>query len=799
MPRKKKIAARSRVKRGGGPSRDRRSSDQEVDFTPFAGTSRSATTHKHEGIFNQSQGSNITEGVSLGLFIDDNFPGFTLQSEALNTQRHHSWSANQNLRNSKINFISGGDLNPPKSEESEAVLADLTLEEPAIEQEAGEASMMPTSNQHGSLLETGGEDLDEPNQFIVDVEGGPPIITGLQSPRIHSTSPTPSSSSDELIVFAGRDRSGKGLRRSTPVKRHHFDRYDAKIKIVEDKIQERRGHLARTIGQIQSSSQLEHQTLSITTSSSAAHQSQSPAPLVPCQQPNAAHHDLSTCVSRSRKPRRGSYLTKAELEKEELSILDDYIANMEEGGTNHFSSYNKRDLGGDDSSMWQETDASSEMPVRPPKSGRDRSLICENDSFAHAILSKRERKSGLQYLIAREGENVDEARWVSHASMIDPATIVLVEEFDAEQQSLANPQDEDEDDDDSTEDTDDEDLGDDDTDHSEDDAFDPLPDRMDRMSDKKLALLLARQAESQELMSIDDSADGEDGLEQEDPSSTQRHVKLVQRGARRPRPDHTAVTALADAYDGFDVMDFERPSLKKKPKNRKGKLAFDPPSDSDLEASQLMAWDNDRRKKKNRKQQREELRAQGLLGKASGKPDLKARYKEGMSIGAVKDEIKRFLIGSNTTLALPPMDKADRKLIHELANASNLKSKSVGKGNKRFPILYRTSRTSYDERAFIAVEARPSRRYLPRMDVNGHKLTKTLQRQGRGGSGITGVSYRDGDIVGASAPELGVENKGRAMLQRMGWSTGTALGALNNKGILQPVSHVVKTTKAGLG
>jgi len=37
------------------------------------------------------------------------------------------------------------------------------------------------------------------------------------------------------------------------------------------------------------------------------------------------------------------------------------------------------------------------------------------------------------------------------------------------------------------------------------------------------------------------------------------------------------------------------------------------------------------------------------------------------------------------------------------------------------------------------------------------------------------------------------------MLEKMGWSSGTALGALNNKGILEPVSHVVKTTKAGLG
>jgi len=57
----------------------------------------------------------------------------------------------------------------------------------------------------------------------------------------------------------------------------------------------------------------------------------------------------------------------------------------------------------------------------------------------------------------------------------------------------------------------------------------------------------------------------------------------------------------------------------------------------------------------------------------------------------------------------------------------------------------------------------------------------------------------DGDIVGASAPEIGAENKGRAMLEKMGWITGTALGASNNKGILQPVVHVVKRSRAGLG
>jgi hypothetical protein len=147
------------------------------------------------------------------------------------------------------------------------------------------------------------------------------------------------------------------------------------------------------------------------------------------------------------------------------------------------------------------------------------------------------------------------------------------------------------------------------------------------------------------------------------------------------------------------------------------------------------------------------------------------------------------------------MDKAERKVVHELANAFNLRSKSTGNGNKRFPVLYRTLRTStYVERTFAAVEARLTRRFLPRMEINGKKTGGTPKRSGRGGGGFSAaVNYRDGDIVGGSAPELGVENKGRAMLEKMGWSTGTALGALNNKGILQPVSHVVKTTKAGLG
>lgn len=58
-------------------------------------------------------------------------------------------------------------------------------------------------------------------------------------------------------------------------------------------------------------------------------------------------------------------------------------------------------------------------------------------------------------------------------------------------------------------------------------------------------------------------------------------------------------------------------------------------------------------------------------------------------------------------------------------------------------------------------------------------------------------SYNDGEIVGATAPEVNAGSKGRAMMMKMGWSVGMGLGA-ENKGILTPLKPVVKTTRKGL-
>ncbi|KAF7545256.1 hypothetical protein G7046_g9608 [Stylonectria norvegica] len=246
----------------------------------------------------------------------------------------------------------------------------------------------------------------------------------------------------------------------------------------------------------------------------------------------------------------------------------------------------------------------------------------------------------------------------------------------------------------------------------------------------------------------------------------------------------------------FDLMDWYRPSLRRKNgKGARAQINFNL-SDSEMEQTLQVAWKNDRLKKSERKKQREELRALGMLGKKTKPEDLRVKYPSGMTMEEVAEELRVFLLGSEETLALPPMDNNARKMIHDLANKFKIKSKSTGKADQRRPILYRTGRTmQYGESMFNQAVNRVNRRYIPRLDVKG----KRSQRPQPIRSNDAAASYQDGEIVGATAPELATDNRGRTMLEKMGWSTGTALGAMDNKGILQPVTHAMKRSKAGLG
>ncbi|GFF26778.1 protein SQS1 [Aspergillus udagawae] len=266
------------------------------------------------------------------------------------------------------------------------------------------------------------------------------------------------------------------------------------------------------------------------------------------------------------------------------------------------------------------------------------------------------------------------------------------------------------------------------------------------------------------------------------------------RNRSKAKENHFAsATAFADALEsdpfyGFDIMDFNRPSLRNKTKGKQ--RAFDLSlSDSELELQLERAWRNDREKKKTRKQQREELRAGGLLGRNANAPDLRAKYSSGFDVDDLKLEMRSFLLSSK-----------ERKVVHDMAGALSLKSQSRGKGSSRFPMLYKTSRTPrHTQKTITQVERILSKSQLSHRGPKSRSQNNKKPAKASRGHPSSSVSYMEGDVVGASAPEIGAENKGRAMLERMGWSLGTPLGAINNKGILLPVAHVVKNSKAGLG
>lgn len=757
-----------------------------------------------------------------------------MRFEALNTQIHEShWAPGQKLRHNKITFVSAGGVEESTTKTNEEAMADMTLQEglntsvredePVVSEksilstilskqmkdeleEASAIAQLAEEDVEGTVvLEMSGDEIMQDDAektgeetFIIDTTGAQPFTTGLPPPRIRSLSPAPSDSSEEVILFGGRDSSGRPLRRASPLRTaKSFQRT-----ITDD--------VKRT------------STKSIP--ARAANGSKYKKPSIAAVEDEK---DVVTTVIPEKKaaptPRGPPRSQKQNLEDD---LMADYIENLKKQGLDPSAPYNQRELGGTDDEQWTHELEDEEKNILEERNGGwTKSELSDFDNLSTSdgnigiveeILSKRDRKSSVQYLVVWEGTSMDEARWVPELSLVDKQAKEMIDKFLVEEQLIAEAFCTDSESD--SDEYDDLLNGPDDDDDIDDDAElimeRQLERKIERMSDEQIARLLAKQEElgmGTDSLMLFDGLDGDEGeVEEEDDeddwllSSASRRRPRIKKAPKRAKGEFPSATLTADAYDGFDVMDFERPSIsaKKRTKARKGKPIFDI-SDSELERSMADAADLDRMKKSAKRRNREELRAAGLLGKGQpGKPDMKAKYKEGMNINDIKEELKDFLIGSNTTLSLPPMDKTYRKIVHDIANAFNLKSKSAGKGNTRFPVVYRTQRTvAYSETTFRRIEGKVSR-FLPRSDIKGkrpmgHGVPKGNFGGGGGGGGAGG--YRDGDIVGGSAKELGIENRGRAMLEKMGWSSGTALGALNNKGILEPVSHVVKTTKAGLG
>lgn len=409
------------------------------------------------------------------------------------------------------------------------------------------------------------------------------------------------------------------------------------------------------------------------------------------------------------------------------------------------------------------------------------------------ILSKRTRKSGLHYLCVYDGSVTDDARWLPATFLKSGAEKKLIRAFEEEvyMRELDFS---------GSESTDDEE------DNNEEEGDDD-----EELDDETIARVLQKQEElglgSDEVVLYggDEFFSGPINTKSTFGYTSRSNRKRQGRARGYGDPVFPSASAMADAlamdpYGGFDIMDTERPSLKPKKKGRRGQM---PPEleDSDLNEQLLNAWEADRAKKRLKKAEREELRQQGLLGRKGKGANLKVKYSGGITMDDVVEEIREFLLGDRQSISLPPMDAHRRATIHQAAKFFELSSRSRGDGQDRFTVLSRTSRTRvYTDVEFDQVMLRKGfmkRLRGPLQGKNGPGPARSATFRS-GPRARPQLGYRDGDKVGANAPELGVENKGHALMMKMGWSKGMALGTEDNKGILHPIAHTVKTNKAGL-
>lgn len=617
-----------------------------------------------------------------------------MQQEARNTERHHTGWGSEPLRTMGISFVAAGTLSPEEllkptiadledkdssAEDNAELAANLTEPSPSLtDKDPGSNGEETTAQIDVGKLNLGPVEEKVPKQevsgFVLDLIGDATVDLKIRNPTVRAPSPSPSVSStaSEKIVFipkfkrGGISQSKAATRQTSPPKRTKSPSVPTRIKPTPEVI-------VRTT-----------EATTVTPSISLSQIEAKPSDLVEAEDfiklngQSQWNGKRATPGNKRRKPKgdkrdRGRKTLNQE-------AFEDYMENIkaqmraeeaeDAGGETSMDGIGLlRDLGGNDwplDSSTDEDDAVSDSDaVRMYKNGgwdsdriRDFELFSTDDEKPRGLiarlLGKRIRPSGLQYLIKWDGYETDDATWTL-AKTLDSSSDAKVKKYEeklakiiARVKGSSGSG--------SSDSSGDEDEGDDDDDDDDDDE-----EEADEDEDSKLAKLLQRDEELQMMGVEDDFGEIMDLKDDFFPMGIGKKNRQKRR-SRKNIPDiivdpstgrFPSATKMAAAYDGFDVMDWERPSIatgrKRKGKGRMAQLNF---SDSELEAQITNTWERDRQLKKLRKIQREELRAQGLLGakaKKTGKANMSDKYKEGMSMTQVYEEIRSFMLKEHTT------------------------------------------------------------------------------------------------------------------------------------------------------
>ena len=510
--------------------------------------------------------------------------------------------------------------------------------------------------------------------------------------RVHA-SPTPSDSSEEVILFTGRKATQSSNLQSSAQNQSIRRQTSGHAGDV------RAGHIST----IRDDPALPSRAMTASSPMITSHNRSRDAQTLDPLKMNSSDVSASKSGFLSSEDHKRNFSPNARLGS--VDVLADYIANVREYDKFHDTVgsdviVNRRELGGMDVDR---SDADRDF-VQPPhddhglltfEEGWDSAdlvdfdgLSTSSESVDHVqiIRSKRVRPLGLQYLVVPNGSSTDFARWVPVQNLQSANAIEQIRLFEESQpiDSFAFGE---------SGSVSEESSGGDMVNMDMQDDLDSVEDERDlserrkaQMTDEQLARLLSKQEElglgSDDLIIFDDEDQSGNVSKEAQCGEFGRRSLSLRSLAKAARKKHDSATALADVldedpYGGFDVMDRERDSVRRTTTARRNKLVFDL-SDSELEFSMSRAWEHDRNKKKLRKQEREEIRAQGHLNH-KGKIDLKAKYSEGMSIDEVKNEIRDFLMSTAERYSNCSSILSATMLIMKSSTAPNEQTRSKGR------------------------------------------------------------------------------------------------------------------------
>ncbi|ORZ26091.1 hypothetical protein BCR42DRAFT_19537 [Absidia repens] len=225
---------------------------------------------------------------------------------------------------------------------------------------------------------------------------------------------------------------------------------------------------------------------------------------------------------------------------------------------------------------------------------------------------------------------------------------------------------------------------------------------------------------------------------------------------------------------------------------------------------------DDKKAAKKQKRREKNERKREIKAKTKAKEQAKKDQEDAESISILKidSRIQEFINDDQLdSYQFAPMSRNCRKQLHLLATAYRLKSKSVGSGKSRAPIITKTDKTSIPKNRrqldrFIAqaqnnMEAQDNILRKHRLDSVASstkgKSKKSINsgKKSQAGGGDLGVSTH-GSIVALNAAPITGSNVGHRMLAAMGWKEGSGLGS-NQEGITDPIEAVIRGKRRGLG